>query len=446
MISEAIRRQEERGGLLADEAANLLAQQAGADLSARIRARALYLARDADLLKSLGQWSHGARAAFVGLLIMATISGIGFAVAALGDASHQVNLAWALGCLLGFHLLSLAIWLFTLSLRQPSAGGLLSRWWLAISSRLSGIDEPWTPALVGLLQGQRASRWLFSVITHTWWLLALTSAALAVLVLLVIRRYSFVWETTLLSADTFVVITHGLGSLPGLLGFTLPDEAMIRATSEAIEIGAARRAWSGWLLGVLIVYGIGPRLALALFSWRRWEHAKASLDLDLNQPGYALLRERLLPSMERLGVCDPATDPRLSNAQLTHTDNSHGALVVAIELDETQPWPPPLPAGVSDAGVIDTREQRQALRTRLAREPVERLLVTLDPRRSPDRGTLVLLRELAAGATQTRVWLLPPPIDELSDPLRIEDWKSALEGLSLTLSIGSPLQWLATGE
>ncbi|WP_369293815.1 DUF2868 domain-containing protein, partial [Klebsiella pneumoniae] len=32
--------------------------------------------------------------------------------------------------------------------------------------------------------------------------------------MLATRRYGFVWETTILSADTFVAVTQALGTLP----------------------------------------------------------------------------------------------------------------------------------------------------------------------------------------------------------------------------------------
>ncbi len=446
VLSEVIRRHEERHGLLADEAANVAARQPDTGLAARIQTRALCLARAGGQLKTLEQWLAGARVAFIVLIIVAVITGAGFAVAALGDSNRQVNLAWALGCLLGLNIVSLALWLFTLTVRQPHLGSVLSRCWLAISRRLGGRRRPESaPALTGLLNGQAASRWLFAVLTHLWWLLALTSAAFALFGLLVIRRYTFAWETTLLSPETFVTLTQGLSRLPALLGFALPDEATIRAAIDAVNAGQARHAWSTWLLSVLIVYGVAPRLILALFSAYRWDRAKAALALDLNQPGYAVLRERLAPSMERLGISDPEIEFGGPGTRTPSATMPGGALCVAIELDDSQGWPPPLPAGVNDGGVLDTREERQAVRDQLARAPVERLLVACDPRRSPDRGTLVLIRDLATGAKRTRVWLMAPTAAEV-DPLRVADWHAALKTLALTATVAAPWHWLETGH
>ncbi|MSR13455.1 MAG: DUF2868 domain-containing protein [Gammaproteobacteria bacterium] len=442
LLCEAIRRQEERGEVLNDGAATLNARQANTSFPAKIQARALNLARDSGQLQSLQRWLRTARAALVGLLILAAVSGVGFAVAALGGG--RVNLAWALGCLLGMHLVSLTLWIISLSFGRHLFGTLVSQGWLWLSSRVDrqGASEPWTASLVGLREGARAGRWGIALVTHGWWLVALSFSALTVVALLVIRRYSFAWETTLLNPDTFVAVTHRLGALPALLGFSLPSEAMIRASSEA-NIDHLRFAWSSWLLGVLLVYGVALRLLLALFSWHRWVRAKAALELDLDQPGYALLRDRLMPTVEHLGINDPASDVDAANAIVAAGRPVEGAFLVGIELDGTRPWPPALPEGVIDLGVLDSREQRRQLLTQIALRPAARLVIACDPQRSPDRGTVALIRELAAGAAQTRLWLSPLP-GQAVEPRRIETWHSALQGVVRTTE--APLHWLVNGD
>ncbi|WP_122831029.1 DUF2868 domain-containing protein, partial [Pseudomonas viridiflava] len=83
----------------------------------------------------------------------------------------------------------------------------------------------------------------------------------------------------------------------------VPDESMIRASGDsALIVESGRQAWAAWLVGVLLVYGIVPRLILALVCVWRWRIGRASLSLDLTLPGYSQLRERLMPSSERLGV------------------------------------------------------------------------------------------------------------------------------------------------
>jgi len=96
--------------------------------------------------------------------------------------------------------------------------------------------------------------------------------------------------------------------------------------------------------------------------------------------------------------------------------------------------------------VLHSREQRQHLLEQLGRFPPARLAIACDPRRSPDRGTLALLGELARSAAATRIWLLPAAPGEALDSQRLGDWHHALSQLQLTYADSAPFNWLETGH
>lgn len=447
-LTETIRLREEHAGPLDDLEANRLARSAGGDLPARIQRRALWLAERDGLANALKHWLQGARLALIVLAVLAVISGAGLAFAALGDGQTPVNVFWALGSLLGLNLILLLSWALGLVFAGEH-GASLGRLWLWLSEKLARDAKAaqLAPALLLLLQRQKLNRWAIGMLVNGLWLLAMLSALVMLLTLMATRRYGFVWETTLLSADTFVAMTRTLGALPTLLGFTIPTVDMIRASGDAaLNIESARQAWATWLVGVLLVYGLLPRLLLALFCLWRWKTGQAKLRLDLNLPGYAQLRERLMPTSERLGISDAApehlhrVESGVSNLQ------SDGALLVAIELDDQRPWPPPLPKNVSDAGILDSRESRHKLLEQLSRFPPARLAIACDPRRSPDRGSLALIAELARNASETRVWLLQAPPGEALDAERLGDWHTALHQLELPYADSAPMNWLENGH
>lgn len=227
----------------------------------------------------------------------------------------------------------------------------------------------------------------------------------------------------------------------------MPDAELIRASGDAaLASEAARHAWAGWLVGVLLVYGVLPRALLGLLCLWRWKRGLAHLDLDLDDPCYSLLRERLMPASERLGVSVAAPDwlPEPQGGQ--SSQEAAGAVLVAVELDDRRPWPPKLAEGVADAGILDDGQQRRRLLEQLTRYPPARLAIACDPRRSPDRGTLALLGELARCAASTRIWLLQAPPGEALDSDRLGDWHAALERLQLPHGETSPLAWLETGH
>lgn len=445
-LTETIRLREEHAGPLDDLEANRLARAAGGDLPSRIQCRALWLAERDGLTAALKHWLQGARLALVLLMIFAVLSGAGLAFAALGQT--PVNVFWALGSLLGINLLLLLSWALGL-IFAGEHGASLGRLWLWLSEKFARDAKAaqLAPALLLLLQRKKLNRWALGALVNGLWLLAMLSALILLLTLMATRRYGFVWETTLLGADTFIHVTQALGYLPSLLGFNVPTQEMIRASGDgALDLESARQAWATWLVGVLVVYGVLPRLLLALFCLWRWNSGKAALRLDLNLPGYAQLRERLMPTSERLGVNDP--EP----AQLHRVESnvgelaSEGALLVAIELDEQRPWPPALPKNVSNAGVLDSRESRHKLLEQLSRFPPARLAIACDPRRSPDRGSLALIAELARNAGATRIWLLQAPPGEALDGQRLGDWHAALQQLELPFADCAPMNWLESGH
>ena len=445
-LTETIRLREEHAGPLEDLEANRLARAAGGDLPGRIQRRAVWLAERDGLSAALKHWLQGARLALVLLVIFALLSGAGLAFAALSQT--PVNVFWALGSLLGLNLILLLSWALGL-IFAGEHGATLGRLWLWLSEKLARDAKAaqLAPALLLMLQRKKLNRWALGTLVNGLWLLAMLSALLLLLTLMATRRYGFVWETTILSADTFINLTQALGALPALLGFNVPTVEMIRASGgAALDIESARQAWATWLVGVLVVYGVLPRLLLALLCFWRWSRGKAALTLDLNLPGYAQLRERLMPTSERLGINDaaPAQLHRVESSVSEHA--SDGALLVAIELDDQRPWPPALPKTVSNAGILDSRESRHKLLEQLSRFPPARLLIACDPRRSPDRGSLALIAELARNANATRVWLLQAPPGEALDSARLGDWHVALQQLELPFADCAPMNWLENGH
>jgi hypothetical protein len=92
-------------------------------------------------------------------------------------------------------------------------------------------------------------------------------------------------------------------------------------------------------------------------------------------------------------------------------------------------WPPALPAGVADGGVIDSRDERARLLAHLAAMPPARLLVACDARLSPDRGSLELIAELCGHADACRVWLVAADAPAARE--RVVHWREGLLAIGL---------------
>jgi hypothetical protein len=430
-LAEATRLREAAHGLPDDAAANRAARAHGGDMELRLRQRALNLAEaQGGLLDALHGWNTHARVAAMVLAALALLGGASMGAAALGDGQRPVNVVWALGALLGLHLLTLLLWLMASLAGSGDGGSLAGRVWIALGTRIGrSRGEAWLPqAIFDMARGGGVlSAWL-GRLSHGLWTLTLAGALLSMLALLSTRRYGFMWETTLLSEEVFVALTAAVGALPAALGIAMPDPDMVRRAGSPTAAALDAQLWSAWLLGALVLYGLLPRVLLWMACQWRWRRFRARFQLDLSRPEYARLARQLMPAAETTGVSDsaPAELPRFHAGHGGAIDNGPH-LALALELGPDQPWPPAgWPAHLAGAR-LDSREARRANLDALAARPVERLLVAVDARLSPDRGALALIAELSAYAHRLAVWL---DHTETAGE-RADHWRDALAGAGL---------------
>ena len=407
-LAEAIRVREEREGRLDDGAALAALSTATADFETRALARARILSERLGWPERLGEWHRNARFSLLALLALAITSGAGLALAVLGDPLRPVNLIWALAGLLGMHGLSLLLWLLGMFAAGAKPGGALGRLWLAMTRRIpTAKDAPELPAaLTRLLPRNGLGRWLFATVSHGLWLMLLLSALLTLLTLFSLRRYGFVWETTLLDARALSFVVDVLGLVPALFGITAPAPDSLLG---AVQPDALRREWAQWLVACVLLYGVLPRAGLWLWCRARWRAACRSLRIDLTLPDNLLLREHLMPDHASLGVSDPAPETLAeAHAPTVRIDAEAGSALLGIELGDDLDWPPPLDRPLKLLERIETRQERRAVLERLAADPPERLVIACDTRLSPDRGSFALIAELARHAGEFTVWLAQP--------------------------------------
>lgn len=471
-LAETLRLREAQWGPLQDSSETRRVRAQGGPFVQRLLARAHLLGQREGLDVLIRQWSGGAKLALVLMLGMAILAGAGAALGALGDGGHQVNLLLALVALLGLHLATFLFWCVSLVLPTGETQASLGELWLWITKKLArGPQAALVPrALVGLLSRQKALGPMLGGISHGLWLCALGAMLIVLLALLSARRYTFGWETTLLSPDTFVWLSSALGWLPSLLGFDVPPPDIVRISDGMHALpDSAHAQWSSWLIGNVVCYGLVPRslalLGTGLLAWHRTQ----GLSLDPGLPGYAELRDRLDPYSQSGQIDAPAPDlfgPAVQHPQ-TGASVTNNRAIVGLELAEDLSWPPrPLMPQVSDLGIVDTREQRHRLLNALQNDALQKLLIVCDVRQTPDRGTVALISELTGLAQQTHVALLSAERaefqpngtmeEELTAPSSTDDsrapiWQERLrlagfDPAHMHMQLASALDWLGTAD
>jgi hypothetical protein len=457
-LAETVRLREEHWGPLEDRDAVRQARLSRGAIEDRVLLRARLIARREGLDRRVADWRQGALIAAALLVALAILAGAGAAWSALGDGSRVVNVVWAVASLLGLHLLTFLLWLASFAAAPRTVGGGLAQAWLWLTRKMArGSDAALVPqALLALTARARATRWLFGAVSHLVWLVAL-GAALATLVgVLATARYRFGWATTLLAPETFVRLTEALGWLPARLGFALPDAAVVRLSDGGHALPAQADAqWAWWLIGLLIVYGLLPRLVAWAVSMACLRRAVRALRVDMTQPGYAALRDRLQPPAESLSPEGASAPPDVPDTPAAIAPLAGDRPVLAgLELPADIAWPPgDVPPTVQVAGNLDSREQRNALLDALAAMPAQRLLLACDARQTPDRGTMALIADLSRKAALMRIWLTSGTsrtggaVDGPGHADRTSLWRARLmeAGMppeAILRDADRPLQWL----
>lgn len=430
-LCEAVHLRESQWGPHDDSKARRLAQHELSPLSKVVR-RAQTLSESSGLIQSIDKLSTAGWLAFLALLGLAIFSGATMGFASLGHSAQPVNIVTAFFILLGLNSLSLIVWCVTM-LSPHATGGLLVQLWPKLTlffargpNMALAIQAWWS-----LWRQAQATRWLFSASTHLLWVTILTGAAGAMLFALSTRQYDFVWETTVLSSDVFVKWAGWLAVIPQWLGFSVPDEQLIGASSSILQNNAesARRLWSGWLFGCLVTYGILPRVVLTVISALIVFISRARIRPNLSDPYYVSVLNRI-PNPDQISdglAPDPSVfSVRTGTGQNVSNTGHTEHILIAIEPDPSDPWPPDgIGNAVTCIGPIDSRESRHHAQAMVTQTRPINLVLVCDARHSPDRGTLRLLGELSDYSKRTLLWLR----HSQSNHAHTEAWLSQLRSL-----------------
>ena len=452
-LCEALRLKETQWGQFDDRAACLRAAREPTAMQ-QIAARANFLGETSGVKLALGRVQSGLWVAFIVLLVIAVLVGGSAALAALGAGFRPVNVVSALVVLLGVNLFSLVVWIVTLIVGMGSGGWLAQSWqWLvrklATGPEVGLAGQAWW----SLWQQAGGLRWVLSSVTHASWLIASLTMLAVLYFTLSIRHFDFAWETTLLSADSFVALTQFVGVVPHWFGFAIPDSETVRASGHLSRNSVQAQAlWASWLTGALVCYGVLPRSLLLLVSLAMVARAWPRTQPQLLSPYYQALLLKMAPAaLSPEGQVPPQIKLRYPPV-LKGADSATRAMMTGIEL-ETE-WPPVgLGCEIVHTMMIDSRDTRNMALGHVAQLNPRRLVIACDARHTPDRGTLRLIAELASYASKTLVWLQPAGGADGPDGAdgRIPVWKNqlhaALEVEVLVTPLLAPVsEWLGRSD
>lgn len=414
-LVEATRYLEEAQGVGEEATALAAACKADTSIEGKIARRAEYLPSASQLLAERRALMRVFKlgiglALFLFLILGAFAAGAAFVV----KDGQFVNIYWLLSSLLGIHILSLGLWLGGLAFGSGGLlGHLVSDLSFSIARRVNSNATRLAAVRAMMKRYVRGKNglWLSSALSHGLWAAYLLGAMVAVFALLATQRYVFIWETTILSSQSYEALTHILSALPTQLGIGVPDADIVRASEWPLngEMSSdAHLLWSNFLFVVLLLYGLVPRLLLGGLSLLLARRHRRRSELDLSRPLYARLIPLLHPMVSKTDIVDKDEEGRIAEDVAIQDPDippmaAEKTALLGWEIDEpVSGWPPASFKGL-DLGIC---EERAELADKLKQaQSRERLVIVLSAALSPDRGVRAVLSQSIQAMGQDRVFI-----------------------------------------
>ena len=320
-------------------------------------------------------------------VILAATAGVLAAAGSLDSDGGPVNIFWLLGAILGGQTILLVAWFLLLIvsgrlLRRFSIGGMIISIAGFISLRFThggGDDKSSRRQRVGAASaaiahadfGGSRARWALGTISHLAWTAFNSGLLISLLAILSIQQFDFGWETTIGSDSFFEDAGEVISVAPNWLGFDVPTEDQIKTaridpmTGFLADSGdSSRRAFSGLLIGSVVLYGLAPRIVLFLGCLALWRRARHRWRPDIDAARFAPMRRMTEPQAVHVETQSvDRTDQTDGAEQDVHPEQrrTEGSAIVALELDTpTCGWPPPVRC--TSRGSRNTRKSRRSCR------------------------------------------------------------------------------------
>lgn len=374
--------------------------------------RAQAIDQDQSLQKRIAQWQSQAKwlvyALTAAWMVLGVLSAMG-----LMQAS-ALNFFYVLISVLGMNALMLLLWLWQ-NTRAATGMGVFG-WFASI-----GRKRPEQRVLADYYQEQLMRpemKWLWGKLSHQLWLASLGGLFIGVVMMLLVRQYTFNWQSTLLDSGSLGSMVIALAWLPNFLGLNVPDLHAV-ASSESLGNVAFSKQWANLLWSSLLLYGVLPRVLAWIFCHFRSQNI--AFDLPLQLPYYQRLKR-----LWNTKVIDSAADYRADEVKKRPESVAPVvAATVLIAAWETEPniatWQQ-RPENTVALGVIDSREEQAVLLQRLQMQPSQ-LYLWVRIHSMPDRG---VMRRLNQYADHAQAGLTVCLWQEHEDAERLALWQQAL--------------------
>lgn len=230
---------------------------------------------------------------------------------------------------------------------------------------------------------------LAKVIMHSAWMIIFIGLLIGLFFQFTLKQYQFHLYSTLFPYESglYLQIIEIFNKLPSLF-FNIPvSEDLIARSLQGHPSPADNAIWAQWILLMISIYGLLPRIILLLFAFYQYQRYQK------------LSAKKHEATSSHSTVLDSAVHRPISERAPKTITTGEGAMQIALDFAY------PLPNGIR---IINHRSEFTELKNQLTQTPLATLTLYIDSSLTPDRSLLRRIYTLLNCAINSTVILVEP--------------------------------------
>lgn len=209
---------------------------------------------------------------------------------------------------------------------------------------------------------------LTKIIMHCAWSIIFVGLLIGLFFQFTLQQYQFNLYSTLFPYESgvYLQIIDIINYLPSIIFGELISEQLIINSLQGLSSPADNAIWARWILLMLTLYGLLPRIILSLFAYYHYRQYQRS---TLQQP----------PAKTDSTILDPAIKQPISDRMPKTITAGFGERHIALDFAY------PLNQKIT---IINDRAAFTAIKDQLTNAPLDRLTLYIDSSLTPDRSLL----------------------------------------------------------
>ncbi len=258
-------------------------------------------------------------------------------------------------------------------------------------------DDPTRSKLkISFQPDPKALQLLTKVIMHSAWLIIFIALVISLFFQFTLKQYQFNLYSTLFPGESslYQQILQIINYLPNLIFGELISSQLIIQSLKGATSALDNAIWARWILIMVIIYGLLPRLLLTLIAYQKYRRYQQQCAAQTASSSTTII--------------DAAKIPPKSERPKKRITQGNGTMHIALDFSQG------LPAAIT---IINDRHAFTALNHQLTDSPLAELTLYIDAALTPDRSLLRRIYTLLNLSVKNTVILI-----ESDHHLRTEEW------------------------